>query len=218
MGLLKIGKSIIKNRGEIKKIIQTIKNPPQGGMVDKLISALNKEFGIPMERIRKMINKKDGGMVKKFEEGGDVKKNGKSRFILPNADYDLNDPNFMRFIKRKMKKEGITQQEAIDSFKSDVVKHNKAKGNPGFINYRKGGVVFDPSNMSPSEYRKKLLASGSGFIPMQQMQAMFDNANKKKLAVPMKKMKKGGSVKKSSYKKARGTGAAIRGTKFKGVF
>ena len=32
-------------------------------------------------------------------------KKGKSRFILPNADYDLNDPNFMRFIKRKMKKE-----------------------------------------------------------------------------------------------------------------
>ena len=32
------------------------------------------------------------------------------------------------------------------------------------------------------------------------------------------KMKKGGSVKKSSYKKSRGTGAAKRGTKFKGVF
>ena len=29
---------------------------------------------------------------------------------------------------------------------------------------------------------------------------------------------KGGSVKKSSYKKSRGTGAAKRGTKFKGVF
>jgi hypothetical protein len=73
-----------------------------------------------------------------------VEEKGKSRFILPNADYDLNDPNFMRFIKRKMKKEGITQQEAIDSFKSDVVKHNKAKGNPGFINYKKGGVVLAP--------------------------------------------------------------------------
>ena len=32
------------------------------------------------------------------------------------------------------------------------------------------------------------------------------------------KMKKGGSVKKSSSKKSRGTGAAIKGTKFKGVF
>ena len=61
---------------------------------------------------------------------------GKSRFILPNADYDLNDPNFMRFIKRKMKKEGITQEEAIESFKKDVIKHNKSKGNPGF---KKGG-------------------------------------------------------------------------------
>ena len=108
--------------------------------------------------LRKMlvdINKKaKGGIIKKFEEGGDVKKNGKSRFILPNADYDLNDPNFMRFIKRKMKKEGITQQEAIDSFKSDVVKHNKAKGNPGFINYKKGGVVLAPKGGS-AHYKSK---------------------------------------------------------------
>jgi hypothetical protein len=70
---------IIKNKDQIKKIIQTIKNPPQGGMVDKLISALNKEFGIPMDRIRKMINKKDGGMIKKFKKGGSVtKKRAKS--------------------------------------------------------------------------------------------------------------------------------------------
>ena len=75
MALLKLGKSIIKNKDEIKKIIQTIKNPPQGGMVDKLISSLNKEFGISMDRIRKMINKKDGGVVKKFNNGGSVKKN-----------------------------------------------------------------------------------------------------------------------------------------------
>ncbi len=147
---------------------------------------------------------------------------GKSRFILPNADYDLNDPNFMRFIKRKMKKEGITQQEAIDSFKSDVVKHNKAKGNPGFINYRKGGLVFDPSNMSPSEYRKKLLASGSGFIPMQQMQAMFDRASNKKLAVPMKKMKKGGVVLApkggSAHYKSKKSSKAIAKKYFKGIF
>ena len=69
-------------------------------------------------------------------------------------EFDLNDPNFMRFIKRKMKKEGITQQEAIDSFKSDVVKHNKAKGNPGFINYRKGGVVLAPKGGS-AHYKSK---------------------------------------------------------------
>ncbi len=94
---------------------------------------------------------KDGGIVKKFENGGEAKKNGKSRFILPNADYDLNDPNFMRFIKRKMKKEGITQQEAIDSFKKDVIKHNKAKGNPGF---KKGGVVLAPKSGS-AHYKSK---------------------------------------------------------------
>ena len=79
MAILKLGKEIIKNKDQIKKIIQTIKNPPQGGMVDKLISSLNKEFGIPMDRIRKMINKKDGGMVKKFEKGGSVKKSSSKK-------------------------------------------------------------------------------------------------------------------------------------------
>jgi len=76
---------------------------------------------------------------------------GKSRFILPNADYDLNDPNFMRFIKRKMKKESITEQEAIDSFKRDVIKHNKAKGNAGF---KKGGIVLAPKGGS-AHYKSK---------------------------------------------------------------
>jgi hypothetical protein len=74
MSILNVGKEIIKNKDQIKKIIQTIKNPPQGGMVDKLISSLNKEFGIPMDRIRKMINKKDGGIIKKFKKGGSVTK------------------------------------------------------------------------------------------------------------------------------------------------
>ena len=80
-----------------------------------------------------------------------AEENGKSRFILPNADYDLNDPNFMRFIKRKMKRENLTQEEAIESFKSDVIKHNKAKGNPGF---KKGGVVLAPKSGS-AHYKSK---------------------------------------------------------------
>ena len=80
-----------------------------------------------------------------------AEENGKSRFILPNADYDLNDPNFMRFIKRKMKRENLTQEEAIESFKSDVIKHNKAKGNPGF---KKGGVVLAPKSVS-AHYKSK---------------------------------------------------------------
>ena len=53
------GKSIVKNKGEIKRIIKLIKNPPQGGVVDKLISSLQKEFGIPLKRIYKMVNKKN---------------------------------------------------------------------------------------------------------------------------------------------------------------
>ena len=56
-----------------------------------------------------------------------VEKNGKSKFIMENADYDLNDPNFMAFIKRMMKKEGLTQKEAIEKFKGDVTEHNVNK-------------------------------------------------------------------------------------------
>jgi|TARA_R110000764_G_scaffold44570_2_gene100340 hypothetical protein len=56
-----------------------------------------------------------------------VEKNGKSRFIMENADYDLNDPNFMALIKRMMKKEGLTQEEAIEKFKGEVTEHNVNK-------------------------------------------------------------------------------------------
>ena len=81
--LYKGGKSIIDNKGDIKKIIKTIKNPPQGGMVDKLISSLNKEFGIPFNRIRKMINKTKakGGIVLASKSGSahyTSKKNSKA--------------------------------------------------------------------------------------------------------------------------------------------
>ena len=65
--VLKGGKSIAKNRDDIKRIVKTIKNPPRGGIVDKLINSLHKEFGIPLNRIYKMINKKDGGDVSKYE-------------------------------------------------------------------------------------------------------------------------------------------------------
>jgi len=44
---------------------------------------------------------------------------------------------------------------------------------------------------------------------------VYDRFNK---GGSVRKMNAGGSVKKSSSKKSRGTGAAIQGTKFKGVF
>jgi hypothetical protein len=75
-----------------------------------------------------------------------AEENGKSRFILPNADYDLNDPNFMSFIKRMMKREGLTQEQAIEKFKNKVIKHNKEKGNPGWSEYKKGGSVKKNKN------------------------------------------------------------------------
>jgi hypothetical protein len=75
-----------------------------------------------------------------------AEENGKSRFILPNADYDLNDPNFMSFIKRMMKREGLTQEQAIEKFKNKVIKHNKEKGNPGWSEHKKGGSVKKNKN------------------------------------------------------------------------
>ncbi len=66
----------------------------------------------------------------------------------------------------------------------------------------------------------KMAEGGSALKPVPS-----DNTGLSKLPTPVRNkmgyMKKGGAVKKrakSSSKKSRGTGAAIRGTKFKGVF
>ena len=66
----------------------------------------------------------------------------------------------------------------------------------------------------------KMAEGGSALKPVPS-----DNTGLSKLPTPVRNkmgyMKKGGAVKKrakSSSKKSRGTGAAIKGTKFKGVF
>ncbi len=49
--------------------------------------------------------------------------------------FDLNDPNFMAFIKRLMEREGLTQVEAIEKFVGDMRKTREGKP------FRKGGIV-----------------------------------------------------------------------------
>ena len=85
---------------------------------------------------------------------------------------------------------------------------NKEKAEGGMMNARKKGMGLKMANGG----------SALNSVPS-------DNTGLSKLPTPVRNkmgyMKKGGAVKKrakSSSKKSRGTGAAIRGTKFKGVF
>jgi hypothetical protein len=81
----------------------------------------------------------------------------------------------------------------------------------------KGGLIFNPSGMSQSEYRQKIEDSGSTYIPMSKMQEMYDSKNKPKIK-PRNRFKDGGAVKKRAKKKKARTGIKVRGTKFKGIF
>ena len=42
-------------------------------------------------------------------------------------EFDLKDPNFMRFIKRRMKDKDMTQVEAIEDFENEMKKFKKKK-------------------------------------------------------------------------------------------
>jgi|TARA_E500000178_G_scaffold314684_1_gene333101 hypothetical protein len=81
----------------------------------------------------------------------------------------------------------------------------------------KGGLIFNPSGMSQSEYRQKIKDSGSTYIPMRKMQEMYDSKSKPKIK-PRNRFKDGGAVKKRAKKKKARTGIKVRGTKFKGIF
>ena len=101
---------------------------------------------------------------------------------------------------------GGTAVDRVKKIAGSVVDQFKAEG--GMMNARKKGMGL------------KMAEGGSALKPVPS-----DNTGLSKLPTPVRNkmgyMKKGGAVKKrakSSSKKSRGTGAAIRGTKFKGVF
>ena len=99
-----------------------------------------------------------------------------------------------------------TYDKLMSAYKAGQGSTSKAEG--GMMNARKKGMGL------------KMAEGGSALKPVPS-----DNTGLSKLPTPVRNkmgyMKKGGAVKKrakSSSKKSRGTGAAIRGTKFKGVF
>ena len=127
---------------------------------------------------------------------------------------------YKKDLKRKGEKMSLSSaydyfgKPAIDSLKklgSKVeagVTNMQKKNMGGMANARKKGMGL------------KMAEGGSALKPVPS-----DNTGLSKLPTPVRNkmgyMKKGGMAKKrakSSSKKSRGTGAAIRGTKFKGVF
>ena len=72
---------------------------------------------------------------------------------------------------------------------------------------RRGGMIFNPSGMTPEEYRQKLEDSGSSYMPMGEMEKIFNRKSKKKQR-QSRKFKDGGLV----------SGKAQAKKYFKGVF
>jgi hypothetical protein len=84
------------------------------------------------------------------------------------------------------------------------------------------GDIFGSTPGTISKWLKRLGIIGGAGVGGAYINSSWEKAKKmEKAKGGYVKMKRGGSVKKrakSSSKKVRGTGAAIRGTKFKGVF
>ena len=72
---------------------------------------------------------------------------------------------------------------------------------------RRGGMIFNPSGMTLEEYRKKLEETGSSYMPMGEMEKLFNQKSKKKQR-QSRKFKDGGLV----------SGKAQAKKYFKGVF
>ena len=73
---------------------------------------------------------------------------------------------------------------------------------------RGGGIIFDPTGMSEQEYRKRLLDSGSDYIPKSRMMEILEKAKMRKTAKKRKTFKEGGLV----------SGKAQAKKYFKGIF
>ena len=73
---------------------------------------------------------------------------------------------------------------------------------------RRGGMIFNPSGMTPEEYRQKLEDSGSTYIPMSRMQEIFEAKSKRKDRKNKNQFKDGGLV----------SGKAQAKKYFKGIF
>lgn len=110
--------------------------------------------------------------------------------------FDLNDPNFMRFIKRRMKNKNMTQVEAIEDFTSEMKKFKKNKDKKNIPGGKNGGRVVK-------------MKDGGGFPDL----TGDGKVTKADVLKGRGVFKKGGSVNKKKIIRAakRGYGAAKRG-------
>lgn len=114
-------------------------------------------------------------------------------------EFDLNDPNFKKFIKMRMKKFDQDEQEAIDAFlkeqKEHYAKKNKKAHGGSIKKHKKGGYVKSSAQTSviPGA-RAKGSAEGST-IPGAKAKGSAEGSTIK--MTPMK-MKHGGDPKKGS--------------------
>ena len=72
---------------------------------------------------------------------------------------------------------------------------------------RRGGMIFNPSGMTLEQYKQKLEETGSSYMPMGEMEKLFNQKSKKKQR-QSRKFKDGGLV----------SGKAQAKKYFKGVF
>ena len=115
----------------------------------------------------------------------------------------------------KMKAENLEKmQENADKIKKMVAGLDKSQLK---LLKEKTGDIFKESPSKIGKWIKGILGIGGTGAAIKGAYEVGQETMRKAKGGYVK-MNKGGSVKKSSSKKSRGTGAAKRGTKFKGVF
>ncbi len=73
-------------------------------------------------------------------------------------EFDLNDPNFMRFIKRRMKNKNMTQVEAIEDFTNEMKEFKANKNKKAQGGFAKGSAEGSTIKMTPMKMKSGGLA------------------------------------------------------------
>jgi len=73
-------------------------------------------------------------------------------------EFDLNDPNFMRFIKRRMKNKNMTQVEAIEDFTNEMKQFKANKNKKAQGGFAKGSAEGSTIQMKPMRMKSGGLA------------------------------------------------------------
>ena len=73
-------------------------------------------------------------------------------------EFDLNDPNFMRFIKHRMKNKNMTQVEAIEDFTNEMKQFKANKNKKAQGGFAKGSAEGSTIQMKPMRMKSGGLA------------------------------------------------------------